>query len=312
MRGADRRQRAENGYYLPCSRCRRLAHEIGRDGCADPGCSDPAERGRGRRRASPPRGRAAAHRVGARRARAGRRDGTRPSIAPLIGPDDAVARFLGATAVTELTRLSRPTARRAAAHGPPLPPAPIAGLVKAAFAAAAARTGRFAGAYCATPVRQPARHFDARPGALALDQLAAGSGQELTAGADAGRSSAPHTRRLRSRSTRSPPGSGARVSSPSRAAPASRSSGSRRSSRPDYRAARPTSMSSRTRERDRRHRVQVHGVPRQTRGVVPTELRAGRHRPRRRVMAGPVSRRSSANRRSSAVDVGQLFATTSG
>lgn len=41
MRGADRRQLVENGYYLPCSRCRRLAYEIGRDGCADPGCSDP-------------------------------------------------------------------------------------------------------------------------------------------------------------------------------------------------------------------------------------------------------------------------------
>src|SRR3954447_21883765 len=38
MRGARHRQRAENGYYAPCSYCERRAHEIGRDGCDDPRC----------------------------------------------------------------------------------------------------------------------------------------------------------------------------------------------------------------------------------------------------------------------------------
>src|SRR4051812_41384480 len=41
LRGAltsQRRQRDERGYYLECSFCHRLAHQIGREGCEDPRC----------------------------------------------------------------------------------------------------------------------------------------------------------------------------------------------------------------------------------------------------------------------------------
>src|SRR5688500_505278 len=38
-RGSSKRQRDERGYYLECSYCHRLAHEIGREGCADPRCA---------------------------------------------------------------------------------------------------------------------------------------------------------------------------------------------------------------------------------------------------------------------------------
>src|SRR5687768_14281502 len=39
--GANRRQRAEAGYYRPCSYCDRYAHQIGHDGCDDPRCTSP-------------------------------------------------------------------------------------------------------------------------------------------------------------------------------------------------------------------------------------------------------------------------------
>lgn len=184
MPGADRRQRAENGYYLPCSRCRRLANEIGRDGCADPACAAPPSEAAVA--AAQARHEDAQRLIALEREELERSVETeRSDLAPLIGPGDAVARFLGLAAVTD-SHGAEPSggSKDDDSRGPLLPPAPIAGQVKAAFAAAAARTGRFAGAYCATPTDNLLDTLTLGQARAALDQLAAGNGQELTAGAD--------------------------------------------------------------------------------------------------------------------------------
>ncbi len=51
--GASGRQRSENGYYLECSYCQRLSHEISLNGCSNAMCVPPSEsevrRAQGRR-----------------------------------------------------------------------------------------------------------------------------------------------------------------------------------------------------------------------------------------------------------------------
>jgi hypothetical protein len=186
MRGANRRQLAENGYYLPCSRCERLAHEIGRDGCADPRCADPPREAAVA--AAQARYEDAQRLIALEREELERGVETeRADLVPLISPADAVARFLGLTAVTETHEVERAEAEKPDEdRAPPPPAAPIAGTVKAAFAAAAARTGRFAGAYCATPVDNLLDTLTLGQVRSALDQIAGGSGQELSPGTDAG------------------------------------------------------------------------------------------------------------------------------
>ncbi len=92
------RQRSENGYYLECTRCHRLAHEIGLSGCAQPQCDRPpldAEVAVSRARHEEALALIAAERQHVEDADDSERYGQRT----LLDPEEAVARFLGLEAL---------------------------------------------------------------------------------------------------------------------------------------------------------------------------------------------------------------------
>jgi hypothetical protein len=179
-----KRQRDERGYYLPCSLCQRLAHDIGLNGCAHPHCAAPPSEAR----------------VAAARARhadalalieveqAHLEDITAETeseeIPSLIDPETAVDRFLGLQALgVGHAPDGEPDGRSES-----LETAPSVGLLapaRAALEAAARRTGRFTGGYCATPYDNLVDCLTLGQARTALDQLGTGDGTELAARPDA-------------------------------------------------------------------------------------------------------------------------------
>jgi len=179
-RGANRRQRAEAGYYAPCSYCRRYAHEIGHDGCDDPRCSDPpseAQVAAARAR----RDEAIALIAAEREHIAATIETESDELPELLTPEEAVARFLGLEAIghhdqeppTEFVEPAEPVTE-GVSH--------TAAAAKQALVGAALSTGRFAGAYCQHPVDNLVDTLSIGQMRAALAQLGRGDGGELISG----------------------------------------------------------------------------------------------------------------------------------
>src|SRR4051794_9045343 len=142
--GASRRQRDEKGYYLECSYCERLAHEIGRDGCDDARClGRPSEAQIAVARA---RHEDALSLISAEmeHLKAETVSTESDDLPALLGPDEAVARFLGLAALTHDETLPEDEP-----DGGSIDVAGSQATARQVLIGAAAATGRFSGAYCA-------------------------------------------------------------------------------------------------------------------------------------------------------------------
>ena len=177
MRGANRRQRAESGYYLACSRCRRLAHEIGRDGCDDPRCTArPSEASVAAARA---RHEDALALIAAEREHldAESVETEREDLSVLLDPESAVARFLG---LEVIAHAGESPAEIGAQPSEEKTPAPVVvDLAMHALVEAAARTGRFDRSYCGAPLDNIVDTLSLGQARAALAQLGGGDGGEL-------------------------------------------------------------------------------------------------------------------------------------
>lgn len=173
-----KRQRDERGYYLSCTYCHRLAHEIGRGGCEDPRCdaphpdSDEVNRNRARYHE-------ALELIALEREHLDERHpGTEEEeLQPLLDPEAAVERLFGAqsTAITTDERARGPEV--AVAPAAPVAPAQLA--ARAALALAAAQTGRFTDGYCSTPSDNLVDALTLGQARAALADVARGDGSEL-------------------------------------------------------------------------------------------------------------------------------------
>lgn len=183
LRGAltsQKRQRDERGYYLECSYCHRLAHQIGREGCEDPRCglSRPSPESVERNRA---RHHEALELIALEREHLAEQGlaGTEEDseLPPVLSPEAAVERLLGRESVEPPEAPEQPSPEV-------IPPdVDTAGTIKAARAAlvdAAEATGRFAAGYCAAPMDNLVDTLVLGQARQALDDLAHGDGSELT------------------------------------------------------------------------------------------------------------------------------------
>ena len=177
MRGASRRQRTENGYYIACSQCGRFAHRIGREGCEMPGCpmARPLDSSVAVARARHEDALALIEAEQAHLDSAGvETEYYQPD--PLPDPEAAVARFLGLEAITY-----------AAKREPAEPPrasdlrddAAVRERARRALVQAAAETGRFPGSYCESPMDNLVHTLTIGQARIALTQLDGGDGGEL-------------------------------------------------------------------------------------------------------------------------------------
>jgi hypothetical protein len=179
-RGGNPRQLAENGYYLPCSECGRLAHQIDRDGCTHPRCQrrpDPTVVAAVRARYEETL-RLIEHER--ERLRATTVETEHDDDEAPLDPESAVERFLGIAAVTDAHAHGAIEGDREPAgqtgSGDAIPE-----LAKQALVERAGRTDRFVAGYCATPIDNLVDTITLGQARAAFADLRAADGGELTA-----------------------------------------------------------------------------------------------------------------------------------
>lgn len=183
MPGAPRRQRAENGFYLPCGTCHRPKHEIDRNGCDKPHCPS-ALPSAGSVAAAHARHQQALEAIAAERiviAQQGK-ETEAADTQPILSPEDAVAAFLAREAKEAV-----PPTKNEPGHG--TPNGPTAGAVReqarTALIAAAERTERFSGGYCGLPEDNLVDSLTLGQARRALRDVRGGDGGELRPRAEA-------------------------------------------------------------------------------------------------------------------------------
>ncbi len=177
--GANRRQLAERGYYLKCSYCDRLAHEIGREGCDDARCSRPPSEAEVA--AARARHEEALQLIAAEREHLAENEISTESehAPPVLDAERAIARFLGLEAITQPDPTAEPEpAAHRGGSGRTLAAA------KQALTSTAMATGRFSGPYCGLPLDNLVDTLTLGQGRTALLHLQRGDGGELREAGD--------------------------------------------------------------------------------------------------------------------------------
>jgi hypothetical protein len=184
LRGAlssQKRQLDERGYYLECTYCHRLAHQIGREGCEDRRCvlsrpsSEAVERNRARHHEALELISLEHEHLTAEGLSGTEQDDELP---PVLSPEAAVERLLGSESVASVgvqeeapPEVIQPEAETAGAYE-----AARSSLVEAAEA-----TGRFTAGYCTAPTDNLVDTLTLGQVRQALADLAHGDGSELMA-----------------------------------------------------------------------------------------------------------------------------------